>query len=96
MQAWLDTHAGKYQIEPVYSLRQVYFDPARHGDNLDAVIATARRDLAVGQAEAREEVERDFTHARLSQANAAFYEKLRAKYVVRIEAADGAAADPAG
>jgi parvulin-like peptidyl-prolyl isomerase len=161
LQAWLDAHASDYQIEPTYSLHQVYFDPARH-NKVDSVIAAARRALAAGKlvagdatmlpssvdavsaseaqrvfggefvgrlsalpvggwqgpvpstfgvhlvaltrhdparlatlAEARAEVERDLSHARLQQANAAFYDKLRAKYAVRIEGA-GAVAEPAG
>ena len=32
LQAWLDDHASRYVVEPTYSLRQVYFDPSRHGD----------------------------------------------------------------
>jgi parvulin-like peptidyl-prolyl isomerase len=162
LQAWLDSHASDYQIEPVYSLRQVYFDPARHGDRLAAALAAAKRSLAAGKAvdgdatllpatldsvsarearrvcgddfadalqtlpvrdwqgpvtsaygvhlvalaphdpartatltEVRAEVERDMARARLQEANAAFYERLRAKYAVRIETAD-AATDPAG
>ena len=50
LQAWLDAHPRDYQIEPTYSLRQVYFDPARHGDRLDAHIAAAQRALASGRA----------------------------------------------
>lgn len=163
LQAWLETHSNKYQIAPTYSLRQVYFDPARHGAQLDAVIGAAKRaldagrvvsgdatllpasldavgttevqrvfgddfgealaDLTVGGwhgpvpsafgvhlimltrhdpsraatlAEVRADVERDFTHHRLQQANDAFYDQLRAKYAVRIESAEGAAAGPAG
>jgi hypothetical protein len=34
LEAWLQANAEKYRIEPVYSLRQVYFDPANHEDNL--------------------------------------------------------------
>lgn len=49
LQAWLDAHSNDYHIEPTYSLRQVYFDPARHGDNLGADIAAARRALAGGK-----------------------------------------------
>jgi hypothetical protein len=48
LQAWLDAHAAKYAIEPVYSLRQVYFDPRRHGANLEREIAGARRVLEGG------------------------------------------------
>ena len=162
LQAWLDAHAGDYQIEPVYSLRQVYFDPARHGDRLDAAVTAAKRALAAGMpvdgdatllppsldsasahdvrrtfgdefadalktlpvhdwqgpvtsafgvhlvtlaphaparaatlAEVRAEVQRDLAHARLQEANAAFYEKLRSKYAVRIETSE-ATGDPAG
>jgi parvulin-like peptidyl-prolyl cis-trans isomerase-like protein len=48
LQAWLDAHSAKYATEPVYSLRQVYFDPQRHGTNLAREIASARRVLAGG------------------------------------------------
>lgn len=34
LEAWLEANADTYRIEPVYSLRQVYFDPAKHGDDL--------------------------------------------------------------
>ena len=162
LQAWLDAHAGDYQIEPTYSLRQVYFDPARH-EKPEAVIEAARRALAAGKdvggdttllpatlaavtasetqrifgdefaerlkslpvgswqgpvpsafglhlvaltvnnparpatlAEARANVERDLVNARSSEANAAFYDKLRLKYAVRIESADAAVTGPAG
>ena len=49
LQAWLDAHPDEYQIEPTYSLRQVFFDPGRHGSELDAVVAAARRDLESGR-----------------------------------------------
>ena len=158
LQAWLATHAEQYRIEPNYSLQQVYFDPARHGD-LDVVIAAAKRALDAGRTpagdatmlpatleyvaatetqrvfgaefadaletlpvggwqgpirsafglhlvtltqrsparaatltEARGDVERDLTTARLRDANASFYDSLRAKYAVRIE--NGPATDP--
>jgi len=48
LQAWLDAHPARYAIEPVYSLRQVYFDPQRHGASLERDIAGARRVLASG------------------------------------------------
>lgn len=49
LQAWLDAHPGDYLIERRYSLRQVYFDPARHGDNLESSIAAARGVLGRGK-----------------------------------------------
>ncbi|MFL6547470.1 MAG: peptidyl-prolyl cis-trans isomerase [Povalibacter sp.] len=49
LQAWLDAHPGEYEIEPVYSLKQVFFDPQRHGDKLDGDIATALRGLRSGK-----------------------------------------------
>jgi hypothetical protein len=49
LQRWLDEHVAEYQIEPSYSLRQVYFDPVRHGQQLDSVIAAAQRSLAAGK-----------------------------------------------
>ena len=48
LQAWLDAHPARYAIESVYSLRQVYFDPQRHGASLERDIAGARRALASG------------------------------------------------
>jgi hypothetical protein len=48
LQAWLDAHADRYRVEPTYSLRQVYFDPARHGDGVAAALAKAQRALASG------------------------------------------------
>ena len=48
LQAWLDAHPARYAIEPVYSLRQVYFDPQHHGASLERDIAGARRVLASG------------------------------------------------
>ena len=50
LQRWLDDHADKYRIEPVYALQQVYFDPARHGDKTESDIAAALRALAGGRA----------------------------------------------
>jgi hypothetical protein len=50
LQAWLDAHPDDYLIEPTYSLRQVFFAPARHGDKLGAEIAAARRALESGKA----------------------------------------------
>lgn len=49
LQAWLDAHPGDYLIEPKYSLRQVYFDPPRHGERLEAGIAAALRALEGGK-----------------------------------------------
>jgi PPIC-type PPIASE domain len=157
LQAWLDAHADRYPIEPRYSLRQVYFDPARHGDGLESDIAAARRTLEAGKAvssdstmlpaaiedvsasevarvfgkefaetlealavggwqgpvrsglglhlvqvrsaksarratvdEVRGALTRDLLQARVQQANRVFYDKLRAKYVVRIDSPAGA------
>ena len=50
LQSWLDAHPADYQTEPTYSLRQVFFNPARHGDALGVDIATARRALESGKA----------------------------------------------
>jgi len=48
LQAWLDAHADRYRVEPTYSLRQVYFDPARHGDGIAAALAKGQRALTSG------------------------------------------------
>ena len=49
LQAWLDAHPADYQVELKYSLRQVYFDPARHGEKLNVAIEAGRRALAGGK-----------------------------------------------
>jgi PPIC-type PPIASE domain len=48
LQSWLDSHADKYAVQARYSLRQIYFDPARHGDGLDRAMASARTSLEKG------------------------------------------------
>ncbi len=48
LQAWLDANPDKYAVEARYSLRQVYFNPERHGTKLEAVVAAAQRALAAG------------------------------------------------
>ena len=162
LQSWLDAHPGDYQTEPTYSLRQVFFNPARHGDALDADIAAARHAVESGQTiegdstllphemnaarstevarvfgnefveglattaiggwhgpvrsdfgvhlvelterhdagratlnEVRAQVERDLLHARIEDAKAAVYRRLRANYRVRIDDS-GIAASPGG
>jgi hypothetical protein len=52
LQSWLDAHADTYAVETTYSLRQVYFDPARHGDALDQTITAARAALRQGNVDA--------------------------------------------
>jgi len=46
LDAWLRAHPDRYRVAPVYTLRQVYFDPGRHGGQLDDVIADVQRRLA--------------------------------------------------
>ncbi len=56
LQGWQDAHAGKYRIEPSYSLRQVYLDPQRHGQELgetiDQTLAALRQELESGVGDA--------------------------------------------
>jgi hypothetical protein len=153
LQGWLDMHSEKYSIESQYSLRQVYFDPARHGNAVARLISSRQAALRNGRtvagdptmlpatmtasasevarvfgsefeislrtlplgswegpvssgfgihlveltaraadrraslSEVREAVTRDLLHARSEQANAAFYEKMKATYNVRIDEA---------
>jgi hypothetical protein len=162
LQSWLDEHAAEYQIEPSYSLRQVYFDPTRHGERLKADITAAQRALNSGKIVAgdatllpnavngnatqivrtfgsefdealhrlpigswqgpvrsgfgwhlieltsrdearrprledvRAAVERYLLNARTKEGNAAFYERLRANYSVRVEDDSLAATGPRG
>jgi hypothetical protein len=41
LEDWLRRHADDYRIAPGYTLQQVYFDPRRHGEQLDSDIAAA-------------------------------------------------------
>jgi hypothetical protein len=151
LQQWLDSHPEKYSVESRYSLRQKFFDPARHGKHIAQAIARgvgdpgmlpatmtasasevarvfghefeiALRTLPLGgwqgpvssgfgvhmvelqardaghQAsldEVRDAVTRDLMYARAEEANAAFYERVKATYKVRIDAAP-VRPDPAG
>jgi parvulin-like peptidyl-prolyl cis-trans isomerase-like protein len=160
LQAWLDSHREKYRVESRYSLRQLYFDPARHGDDIAQVISRAQSALRKGRMdvgdptllpaaltasasevarvfgsefeialrtlppgawqgpvssgfgihlvelqahdaerkaslnEVREAVTRDLMYARSEAANAAFFERLKATYNVRID--DATDPDPTG
>ena len=42
---WLQQHPDQYRIDPHISLRQVYFDPARHESALEASLAAALAEL---------------------------------------------------
>jgi len=49
LQAWLDARRDRYAVEPSYTLRQIYFDPARRGARIDADIDAARVALSSGR-----------------------------------------------
>ena len=48
LQRYLDAHRDEFDIPARLSFEQVYFDPAKDGDSVDAVMARARRSLAAG------------------------------------------------
>jgi len=161
LQAWLDANAARYATPGRYDMRQVYFDPARHGATLDADVGATLSDLqqdpeidpgtlgdstllpvalsdvtpmdvaaqfgdelaatlaeapsrswfgpvsspygehllrvdllaapqAAALADVREVVERDLSYERAQIARDALYARLRERYTIRIESADGA------
>ena len=45
LQNFLQTHIGLFQPEPLFSLRQIYFNPALHGGNLHRDMARALESL---------------------------------------------------
>lgn len=49
LQAWLEAHPDDYRIEARYALEQVYFDPAKHGNRLEATLASAKNALESGR-----------------------------------------------
>ena len=151
LQDWLDSHSEKYSVESRYTLRQVFFDPARHGKAIARAIADGQASLKKGDVtvgdptslpetmtasasdvvrvfgsgfeialrslplgawqgpvssgfgihlvelqareagrkaslnEVRDAVTRDLMYARSEQAAAAFYERVKATYNVRID-----------
>jgi len=49
LQAWLDANPDRYRVEATYALNQHYFDPARHGERIESIVAQAQRALAAGR-----------------------------------------------
>ena len=45
LKSFLQTHAGLFQSEPLFSFRQIYFNPQLHGGNLHRDMARALEDL---------------------------------------------------
>jgi hypothetical protein len=45
LQSFLQTHTGLFQSEPLFSFRQIYFNPQLHGGNLHCDIARTLEDL---------------------------------------------------
>ncbi|MEL7450508.1 MAG: peptidylprolyl isomerase [Pseudomonadota bacterium] len=45
LQAWLDANPDRYRLDARFTLRQVFVDPERHGDELDAVVTSLRTAL---------------------------------------------------
>jgi PPIC-type PPIASE domain len=45
LQSFLQTHPGLFQSEPLFSFRQIYFNPSLHGGNLHRDMARALEDL---------------------------------------------------
>ena len=48
LQAWLDANPEKYRIQPVYTFKQIYFDPGRHDADLQQIMAAALDELELG------------------------------------------------
>ena len=49
LHAWLDAHPDRYALAAQHSFRQVYFDPSRHGERLQADVAAALERLRAGK-----------------------------------------------
>jgi hypothetical protein len=47
--AWFADHAERYRVDPVYTLRQIYFDPGRFDGEWAGAAAAARAALASGE-----------------------------------------------
>jgi hypothetical protein len=49
LRAWLEENEERYELDPVVSLQQVYFDPQRRGDELKGDVAAALAALQAGE-----------------------------------------------
>jgi len=49
LRTWLEAHPDRYALAALHSLRQVYFDPSRHGERLEADVAEALQRLREGK-----------------------------------------------
>ena len=49
LQSWLDAHPDRYALAALHSFQQVYFDPTRHGERLQADVADALERLRTGK-----------------------------------------------
>jgi hypothetical protein len=49
LQAWLEANPERYRVEATYALNQHYFDPDRHGERIESIVAQAQRALAAGR-----------------------------------------------
>jgi hypothetical protein len=45
LQSFLEAHRGTFQTEPLFSFRQIYFNPQRHGENLRRDVTRVLDDL---------------------------------------------------
>lgn len=45
LQAWFTDNAERYRVDPVFTLRQVYYDPGRFDDEWAGAVAAARAEL---------------------------------------------------
>jgi len=48
LKAYLAANEPKFRSEPVYTFRQIYFNPEKHGDDLWAYVCTKAADLRAG------------------------------------------------
>jgi hypothetical protein len=51
LEAWLSDNPEDYRIPARYTLKQVFIDPERHGDQLDAAVEDALTTLAAGDSD---------------------------------------------
>jgi hypothetical protein len=49
LEAYYAEHAARYRVDPVYTLRQVYYDPGRYDDEWAGAVAAARAALSSGE-----------------------------------------------
>ena len=69
LQSWLDSNAEDYRLPDIYTLEQVYMDPARYDGDMPASLEALRQRLAAGEISADEASDSTMLPTRLERVS---------------------------